>query len=102
MRDGRWDIDAKLPEGESPGRVPEMVLNLLVERFKLVSHHESRESQVYELIVDKGGPKLNEAVPEEQSAESNEPGKGAASSSFSLGGEFATGSMRMNNAGTGV
>jgi uncharacterized protein (TIGR03435 family) len=102
MRDGRWDIDAKLPEGESPERLPEMVLDLLVERFKLVSHHENRENQVYELVVEKGGPKLNEASPEEPSADGKQPDKSAASSTFSLGGGFGAGSMRMNNAGTGA
>src|SRR5215467_9675534 len=43
IRDGRWDIVAKLPEGASQDRVPEMLRSLLVERFKLAAHHESRE-----------------------------------------------------------
>src|SRR6516165_4615391 len=63
IRDGRWDIVAKLPEGASQDRVPEMLESLLVERFKLVAHHESRENPAYELVVDKGGPKLKPSPP---------------------------------------
>lgn len=36
----------------------ERVRNLLAERFGLVVHKETREEQVYTLIVAKGGPKL--------------------------------------------
>src|SRR5215468_10033836 len=42
--DGRWDVRAKLPDGQSQDRVPEMMLRLLIDRFKLAAHHESRES----------------------------------------------------------
>jgi uncharacterized protein (TIGR03435 family) len=101
MRDGRWDIDAKLPEGESQDRVPEMVISLLIERFKLTAHHESRENSVYELVVDKGGSNLKESPPEDPPAESTDPDKNAGGSTFSLGGGLGGGSMRMNNSGTG-
>ena len=67
IRDGRWDIVAKLPEGASQDRVPEMLRSLLVERFKLAAHHESREMPAYQLVVDKGGTKFQAAPPEEDS-----------------------------------
>jgi uncharacterized protein (TIGR03435 family) len=35
-----------------------MLQNLLAERFHLVLHHETRNFAAYELVVDKGGPKL--------------------------------------------
>ena len=60
-RESRWNIVAKLPLGASKDQVPEMVQALLADRFKLSIHHEKREQPVYELIVGKGGSKL-EAV----------------------------------------
>jgi uncharacterized protein (TIGR03435 family) len=60
-RESRWNIVAKLPQGASKDQVPEMVQALLTDRFKLSIHHEKREQPVYELIVGKGGSKL-EAV----------------------------------------
>ena len=43
----RWDIEAKLPDGATEDQVPDMLLNLLVDRFKLAYHRESRERPVY-------------------------------------------------------
>jgi uncharacterized protein (TIGR03435 family) len=62
MRESRWNIIAKLPEGASPDQAPEMIQALLAERFKLTVHHDKREQPVYELIVGKGGPKLEASV----------------------------------------
>jgi uncharacterized protein (TIGR03435 family) len=59
----RFDIAAKLPEGASRNQVPEMLQSLLVERFKLATHHEKKEQSVYALVVAKNGPKLKEAPP---------------------------------------
>jgi uncharacterized protein (TIGR03435 family) len=102
VRDGRWDIKAKLPEGAPPDRVPDMMLSLLIERFKLVTHHETRESPAYELIIDKGGPKFKEAPPQDDSAVAKAPAE-AVSSTFSLGGFPAGGgNMNFRNDGRGV
>ena len=54
----RYDIAAKVPEGATKEQVRVMWQNLLKERFRLVLHHESKEFQVDELTVTKGGPKL--------------------------------------------
>jgi len=51
----RFDIVAKLPDGAMPQQVPDMLQTLLVERFKLQTHHESREVAVYALEIAKGG-----------------------------------------------
>ena len=46
MNETRWDILAKIPEGQPADRAPEMMQNLLVERFKLSIHRENREQSV--------------------------------------------------------
>jgi uncharacterized protein (TIGR03435 family) len=54
----RFDILANIPEGAAHDQVPEMLQELLAERFKLTIHRESKEHPVYALVVVKGGPKL--------------------------------------------
>jgi len=58
----RYDIVAKVPEGATTEQVNVMGQNLLKERFGLVLHHESKEFQVSELVVAKGGSKLKETT----------------------------------------
>lgn len=58
-----FEIVAKMPEGAIMDQFPAMLEALLVERFKLVFHHESRPSAGYTLVVDKNGPKLKESDP---------------------------------------
>jgi uncharacterized protein (TIGR03435 family) len=43
MREERFDIVAKLPDGASTDQVPEMLQALLAERFNLKVHRESKE-----------------------------------------------------------
>jgi uncharacterized protein (TIGR03435 family) len=57
-----FEIHAKLPEGGTKEQVPEMMQSLLAERFKLVSHQESKEQPIYALLISKDGLKLKEAV----------------------------------------
>ena len=54
----RYDIQAKLPEGGKRGQVPAMMKALLAERFGMKIHRETRELNVYALVVAKGGPHL--------------------------------------------
>jgi uncharacterized protein (TIGR03435 family) len=57
----RFDIDAKIPPGTTKEQFNLMLQNLLVERFGLAVHRETRELPIYELVVAKGGLKLKEA-----------------------------------------
>lgn len=57
-RDSRWNILANLPAGTSKEQAPDMMRSLLVDRFKLTSHRDKREQQVYQLVVAAGGPKV--------------------------------------------
>src|SRR5688572_25349459 len=60
----RFDIAAKLPDGVADNQFPQLLENLLRDRFKLQAHREKKESPVYALEVAPGGHKLV-AVPED-------------------------------------
>src|SRR5437867_4409787 len=62
MRSQRFDIAAKMPEGVSKDRLPDMLQNLLAERFKLSIHRESNPQSVYALVVGKNGLQLQEST----------------------------------------
>jgi uncharacterized protein (TIGR03435 family) len=59
-----YDIQAKIPDGVSADKVPEMLQTLLTERFGLKVHREDREQPVYALVVSPGGIKMKESAPE--------------------------------------
>jgi uncharacterized protein (TIGR03435 family) len=56
----RYDIVAQAPENTPKEQIPLMLQTLLIDRFKLVLHHENRELQAYALVVGKGRLKLVE------------------------------------------
>ena len=65
----RWDIQAKVAPDDAPKLAKlkhsermMMLQPLLVERFGLKFHHETRELPVYELVIAKGGSKLKEST----------------------------------------
>jgi uncharacterized protein (TIGR03435 family) len=60
----RFNITAKLPQGASDNRVPEMLQALLADRFKLAIHRGNTERAIYALVVAKGGLKAREAPTE--------------------------------------
>lgn len=57
-----YDIDATVPRGASDDQRMEMLQALLVDRFKLAFHRETRSLQAYVLTVAKGGAKLSPAT----------------------------------------
>jgi bla regulator protein BlaR1 len=72
LKSATFDIEAKpgpgvdVPAGpRGAPKVRSMVQSLLADRFKLTLHRESREQQIYELVVDKSGPKLKIAADSE-------------------------------------
>ena len=56
----RYDILAKVPAGTTKAQVPIMWQNLLKDRLGVTVHHASKEFQVFELTVAKGGPKMKQ------------------------------------------
>jgi len=62
----RFDIIAKA-EGDAERPIAEfrqMMQTLLSERFHLELRRETRETPVYALVVDRGGPKFHESAPD--------------------------------------
>lgn len=59
---GFYEVTATMPPDTTKEQFRKMFQNLLVERFHLVVHHETRNFPGYELVVDKGGPKLKEGA----------------------------------------
>lgn len=57
-RESRWNILANLPANTGKAEAPGMMKALLIDRFKLTTHQEKREQQVYELTVASGGAKV--------------------------------------------
>jgi uncharacterized protein (TIGR03435 family) len=53
-----YDLDAKAGRPAGPAQLRAMLPALLAERFGLKQHRETRKLKVYELVVDKGGPKI--------------------------------------------
>ena len=64
----RFDISATLPEGATKEQIPAMLQALLAERFHLKVHRESKDQNIYALVVSKGGHKMTEAPAEPETA----------------------------------
>jgi uncharacterized protein (TIGR03435 family) len=68
----RFDIIARGREGTPDRLRPAMLRTLLAERFKLAAHFETREQQVYALVLARGdgrlGPQLKPSAPGNGSA----------------------------------
>jgi uncharacterized protein (TIGR03435 family) len=57
----RFDVTAVVPKGATREQFRLMLQNLLAERFKMRSHREGKEMEVYQLSVGKNGPKFRES-----------------------------------------
>ncbi len=64
MQDLKYDIHAKVPANAPKGHIPEMLQNLLTDRFQLKTHWETHEEPGYVLTVAKGGLKLKKSAPD--------------------------------------
>ena len=76
MAQQRFEIQAKIPDGVSQDKVPEMLQALLADRFKLTVHREKKDLPIYALIVGKNGPKLTEASAAPDAPLPDSPGRG--------------------------
>ena len=64
-------VVARFPKGATRDQMPLILQSMLADRFKLEFHRETRTMQEYELVVAKGGPKLQEATEAERQGESS-------------------------------
>lgn len=62
LLDERWIIEATIRPGSTKEQVNQMLRNLLLDRFKMILHRETRTGTVYELTMVNKGPKLREFV----------------------------------------
>ncbi len=60
----RFDVNAKAPDHTPPEQIPKMLQTLLIERFQLELHHETRELPAYVLVAGKGKLKMEESKAE--------------------------------------
>jgi uncharacterized protein (TIGR03435 family) len=58
----RFDVNATLPAGATADQIPEMLQNLLADRFQLKFHREKKEFPVYALVMGKPPLKLKESA----------------------------------------
>jgi len=58
MATQRFEIAGNLPVGSTRQQLPQMIQALLIDRFQLKVHKESREFPVYALTVSRGGLKI--------------------------------------------
>lgn len=70
--DDGFDIEAKVAAADLPTLAKmtfeqrrTMFQEILIDRFKLVTHHETRQLPIYLLTVGKNGPKLKESTPDD-------------------------------------
>ena len=63
METERFDIDATMPAETTKEQFGEMLRNLLVERFKIVTHRTTRLLPAYTLVVARTGLKMAQSVP---------------------------------------
>jgi uncharacterized protein (TIGR03435 family) len=95
LRSQRFDIAAKMPDGVSRDRLPEMLEALLAERFKLSIHRDTRELPVLALVVGKNGSKLKEATAEADAPIPETPGSSALHSPQGDGRMFKNGGFAL-------
>ena len=62
MGSERYDINAKMPAGVAPDKLPEMTQSLLGERFGLKIHREKKEMAVYVLLMGKPPLRLKDSL----------------------------------------
>jgi uncharacterized protein (TIGR03435 family) len=64
----RYDIEARTSPNASQADLRLMLQALLADRFRMATHHETKESTGYALVVAKGGPKLHATTGDQRSA----------------------------------
>jgi uncharacterized protein (TIGR03435 family) len=107
----RFDLQAKVTGADvdtfkklSPEQLQAMLQSLLVDRFKLKIHLETKVLPIYELVKEKGGFKIKEAQPSSPNFRGLGPGmfKGGAVTLQDLAGELSSSMQRTVLDKTGI
>jgi len=69
----RFNVQAKMPDGATEKDVPEMLQALLIERFQMKFHRETKEHSILALVVGKGGHKMKDAPPDVEPIKADAP-----------------------------
>jgi uncharacterized protein (TIGR03435 family) len=85
MKDQRYKVLAKVPPDAPKGHIPEMLQNLLTDRFAMKLHWETKEESGYSLTVANGGPKLKTAAPNASRSASMRPDGHLEYKSYTMG-----------------
>jgi uncharacterized protein (TIGR03435 family) len=101
MDSERFDIVAKVPAGATPEQVNLMLQKLLVDRFQMTVHRETKELPIYALVVGKNGHKLKEPAPggKESPIDAALAGRGAPPPPPPAGGGGELGMIMMRSGG---
>jgi uncharacterized protein (TIGR03435 family) len=67
----RFDVSATIPAGAKPDDFPGMLQWLLLERFGLTAHTETKNVATFALVLAKGGPKMKPAKRDAGAVESD-------------------------------
>lgn len=62
VRDAAFDVVANTEGASTKDQVRLMLQQLLADRFQLKIHHESKEVDIYQLVIAKGGSKVEQSV----------------------------------------
>ena len=68
-----YEIAAKIPPDATAEQAAQMLQNLLVQRFHLVVHRETKELPFYALLTGKNGPTVKPSDPAEAPEDENTP-----------------------------
>ena len=69
----RFDIDATMPAETTKEQLRDMLRSLLVERFKMSIHRDTKDAPAYTLVVGRNGLKIAEALPAAPSPDGGPP-----------------------------
>jgi uncharacterized protein (TIGR03435 family) len=67
MSDVRFNVRVRVPDGSTKEAFHAMYQNLLITRFKLEVHRETKEMMAYRLVIAKGGIKMIPSIEVQQS-----------------------------------
>lgn len=99
IESARYDLLAAVRPGATSEQINEMIKNLLLERFKLVFHHETRNLPVLELVRTRNRTKLRESSVAANSTRTNTPVPSENNGFPEIPAERTTGLWQMLDAG---